>query len=139
MATEQFIYINAIGDKFYYKDKAMTIRHREDGPAAEWFNGDKAWLVDGSIHRTDGPARIWYNGTKEWWVEGVQLTEDEFNKKYGSTYSVVSLGNDGNVARLSFNDLKSAIRYSNTVLMNMTDYKFVSIVHKGNTVWSSYS
>ena len=81
MATEQFIYINAVGDKFYYKDKAMTIRHREDGPAAEWFNGDKAWLVDGSIHRTDGPAFEYVDGSKYWYIEGENLTESQFNKR----------------------------------------------------------
>jgi len=38
---EQYIQI-IDGNKFYYKDKAMTIPHRLDGPAFEWADGHKA-------------------------------------------------------------------------------------------------
>ena len=31
--TPQYIVINEFGTKHYYKDKEMTIFHREDGPA----------------------------------------------------------------------------------------------------------
>jgi hypothetical protein len=58
------------GDKIYYKDKAMTIRHRIDGPAIEGSDGDKAWYVDGKRHRLDGPAIEWADGSKSWWVDG---------------------------------------------------------------------
>ena len=70
MKQEQYIYIAKDGDKYYYKDRAMTIRHRLDGPAAECTNGSKAWFVDGNRHRLDGPAMEWANGDKEWWVDG---------------------------------------------------------------------
>jgi hypothetical protein len=30
--------------------------HREDGPAAEYANGDKWWFLNGENHREDGPA-----------------------------------------------------------------------------------
>jgi len=33
----------------YYKDKAMTIRHRRDGPAVEYADGRKVWCVDDVI------------------------------------------------------------------------------------------
>ena len=34
--TPQYIKINGNGSKFYYKDKEMTIFHREDGAAIEY-------------------------------------------------------------------------------------------------------
>lgn len=39
------IHINEYGDKHYYKDKAMTILHREDGPAIERADGSKFWYI----------------------------------------------------------------------------------------------
>jgi hypothetical protein len=102
--TPQYILINEYGSKYYYKDKAMTIRHREDGPAVEWLNGYKAWGSNGKLHREDGPAVEYSNGSKEWflngklhredgpaieyadgkkawYLNGVKYTEEEFNKK----------------------------------------------------------
>ena len=67
---EQYIYINKNGDKRYYKDKAMTIWHRLDGPAIEWDGGSKEWWVNGNKHRLDGPAIEYTDGHKEWWVDG---------------------------------------------------------------------
>ena len=31
--------------------------HREDGPAVEHINGDKAWFINGKRHRDDNAAR----------------------------------------------------------------------------------
>jgi len=39
----------------YYKDKAMTVYHRLDGPAFEGV-GRKEWYVNDKLHRLDGPA-----------------------------------------------------------------------------------
>ena len=74
--TPVYIIINEYGDKYYYKDKAMTIRHREDGPAAEHADGGKSWYVDGKLHREDGPAAEYANGCKEWYVDGKRHRED---------------------------------------------------------------
>jgi len=76
---EQYIRIDRYGDKRYYKDKAMTMLHRTDGPAIEYTNGHKVWYVDNKLHRTDGPAIIWTSGYKEWYVDDEYLTEEEFN------------------------------------------------------------
>jgi len=99
---EQYIHINQYGNKIYYKDRAMNIFHRLDGPAIEYTNGHKAWYVDGQLHRLDGPAvesanghKAWYvdgqlhrldgpayehaEGGKAWYVDGKCLTEVEFN------------------------------------------------------------
>jgi hypothetical protein len=76
---EQYIHIDWMGDKRYFKDREMTIYHRLDGPAAELTTGYKSWIVNGKCHRLDGPAIEYSDGTKEWWVEGKRLTEKEFN------------------------------------------------------------
>jgi len=79
MKQEQYIWIDTDGNKFYYKDKAMTIYHRLDGPAIEYTDGHKEWWVNGKKHRLDGPASEWSNGNKFWYVDGEYLTEMEFN------------------------------------------------------------
>ena len=77
----QYIYINEYGSKEYFSDKEMVVRHREDGPALEWADGDKFWYRDGLVHREDGPALIYSNGSKYWYIDGVQLTEDAFKAR----------------------------------------------------------
>jgi hypothetical protein len=76
---EQYIRINQYGDKFYYKDRAMTKLHRLDGPAVEDANGSKTWCVDGQLHRLDGPAVECADRYKAWYVDGKHLTEKQFN------------------------------------------------------------
>jgi hypothetical protein len=63
----QYIKIDNVGDKRYYKDKEMKILHREDGPAIEWVDGSKSWYRDGKLHREDGPAIECADGSKEWY------------------------------------------------------------------------
>ena len=50
---EQFIHIDKKGTKRYYSDRGMTILHREDGPAVEWFEGSKYWYINGKRHREE--------------------------------------------------------------------------------------
>jgi hypothetical protein len=88
----------------YYSDKAMTVLHREDGPAVEDANGCKEWWIDGELHREDGPAiegdygyDYWYlNGKRhrldgpavectEWWIDGESVNEEEFNLRMSPT------------------------------------------------------
>jgi hypothetical protein len=102
--TPQYIKINEDGDKTYWKNKEMTILHREDGPAIEWVYGDKLWYINGEPHREDGPAiehsngaKNWYkhgnphredgpaveypSGNKKWYLNGERLTEQEFLRR----------------------------------------------------------
>jgi len=79
--TPQYIEINEYGSKLYHKDKAMTILHREDGPAVEYPDGGKAWYLNGKRHREDGPAIERVDGYKEWYLNGEELSEEEFKKK----------------------------------------------------------
>jgi hypothetical protein len=81
--TPVYIEINSNGSKLYYKDKAMTILHREDGPAIEWWDGSKSWYLNGKRHREDGPAVEYSNGSKSWYLNGEKLTEQEFLKRTG--------------------------------------------------------
>ena len=43
-------------------------RHRENGPAVEYSNGDKSWWMNGKRHREDGPAVEWPDGSKFWYL-----------------------------------------------------------------------
>ena len=76
MKKEQYIHTDEFGDKFYYSDREMTILHREDGPAIEWADGGKEWLLNGKLHREDGPAIEWSCGRKEWYLNGKLHRED---------------------------------------------------------------
>jgi len=80
-----------------------NIIHREDGPAVECTNGDKAWYLNGELHREGGPARIfkdesqwWFNGKlhreggpaiertngyKEWWLNGKEYSEQNYKNE----------------------------------------------------------
>ena len=73
---EQYIKINNVGDKFYYSDKAMTVLHREDGPAIEDGNGNKYWYINSKLHREAGPAVEWAGGYKAWYINSKLHRED---------------------------------------------------------------
>ena len=61
--------------KYYFKDEAMTILHRLDGPAIEDASVHKEWYVNGKLHRLDGPAVEYADGGKAWYVDGVFIIE----------------------------------------------------------------
>ena len=73
ISGEELYLDRALGNKRYYKDKEMNIRHRLDGPAFERVSGHKAWWVDGKRHRLDGPAVEDDNGDMGWYVDGVSI------------------------------------------------------------------
>jgi len=66
----------------YFKDKAMTVHHRLDGPAVEGVNGRKEWIANGARHRLDGPAVEDADGHKVWLVNGVIITLMHSNGEY---------------------------------------------------------
>jgi len=68
---QQYIHTDRDGNKLYYKDKAMTILHHEDGPAIEWAGGDKSWYINNKLHREGRPAIEWAGGDKAWYINGV--------------------------------------------------------------------
>jgi hypothetical protein len=68
---------------FYYKDKKMTILHREDGPAmvTELDRGTEVWYKDGKLHREDGPALIYGNGEAYHYLNDVYVSPTEFKRR----------------------------------------------------------
>ena len=66
----------------YFKDKAMRILHRRDGPAIEYANGYKEWRVNNILHRLNGPAVEGEEGYKLWYVDGVVITRIYSSGKY---------------------------------------------------------
>ena len=67
-------WVNPSGDK-YWRLGSITL-HREDGPAIEYLNGDKAWYIKGKRHRENKPAIEFCNSYKSWWQNGKRHRED---------------------------------------------------------------
>jgi hypothetical protein len=65
------------GDKVYYINGK---RHREDGPAVEFSDGDKEYYINGKCHREDGPAIEYSDGTKEYWINGKYYSYEDWKK-----------------------------------------------------------
>ena len=84
----QYIEINDDGDKLYYKDKMMYVRHREDGPAIEHADGYKSWFINGKLHREGGPAIEYASGTKAWYINGELHREDGPAIEYADGYKI---------------------------------------------------
>ena len=58
-------------------------RHREDGPAIEYYNGNKEWFLNDELHRVDGPAIECASGAKGWYYHGLYIncsSQEEFEK-----------------------------------------------------------
>ena len=68
MEKDKSTEIDSLGNKIWKNDKGEC--HREDGPAIEYANGSKHWLINGEFHREDGPAIEDPNGFKVWYVNG---------------------------------------------------------------------
>ena len=64
------------GTKHWYNEKGKY--HRENGPAIEFTNGSKFWIINGKLHREDGPAIERTDGSnkEEWWVNEKQVPQD---------------------------------------------------------------
>jgi hypothetical protein len=79
MKTEVYeVTIECAGDIYWRQDGKL---HRTDGPAVESSDGTKSWYQNDQCHRTDGPAVEYADGRKYWYIKGIQLAEQEFNKK----------------------------------------------------------
>lgn len=75
----EYTRVSPSGDKYYYKDKAMTILHREDGPAIEGYGGTNVWYLNDKVHRMDGPALVSSTFKREWWINDVFIFEIDNN------------------------------------------------------------
>ena len=54
--------------------------HRVDGPALEWFDGDKEWYQHGKLYREDGPSVVCSDGRKYWTINGDFCTEESYKE-----------------------------------------------------------
>jgi hypothetical protein len=71
--TRNVLHTSIGGTERWYLD---GLRHREDGPATEFANGDKFWYLNHQLHRTDGPAIEFADGSKYWFLNGQELSLD---------------------------------------------------------------
>lgn len=77
--------IGPVTDEFgnkYWRNETGHF-HREDGPAIEYENGSKCWLINGERHREDGPAIEYADGRKVWYINGKYIfckTQEEFDQ-----------------------------------------------------------
>jgi hypothetical protein len=76
---ESTLIMDINGDKFWTSKQGHY--HRLDGPAIEFANGTKQWLVNGLPHRLDGPAIEWADGDKQWWINGVNYSYEDWKKE----------------------------------------------------------
>ena len=67
------MHINEDGTLLWLVD---NIRHRIDGPAVIYANGDQYWYANGMKHRIDGPAVIYPEDNEYFWnVNGFCFTD----------------------------------------------------------------
>jgi hypothetical protein len=57
-------------DKYGFYFSLNDNLHRVDGPAIEYYDGDKEWWQNDKLHRIDGPAIEHADGSKEWYQNG---------------------------------------------------------------------
>jgi hypothetical protein len=67
--------IDNSGNKRWKNEKGLY--HREDGPACEFANGSKQWIINGQFHREDGPAVECVDGDKEYYLNGKIVDEKD--------------------------------------------------------------
>ena len=72
-----YLKIYSNGDKIWKDVKTEDwYRYKKQSGYESWWNGTKR-------HRLDGPALIWSNGNEEWWIDGKQInckTQEEFEQ-----------------------------------------------------------
>jgi hypothetical protein len=124
----------------YYKNKAMTIYHREDGPALKYADGAEFWYQDNVLHRVGEPAAIYADGVQVWlcngekhnpdgyayinpnsgekqyWIFGKLLTEKEFLKRTQPAYEEpLPAANEETITiegkKMTLRELKDIIEY----------------------------
>ena len=61
----------------YFK-KGTYIKHNPYGPAIIYKDGYKGYFIEGKRHRLDGPAMMWLNGNGSYCINDEYLTKEEF-------------------------------------------------------------
>src|ERR1035437_2149197 len=72
--------VDSYGDTRWYN--ALGALHRTDGPAFSsklaCHGGSNQWFMNGLRHREDGPAIEYYSGDRLWYLDGKNYSEVEF-------------------------------------------------------------
>jgi hypothetical protein len=100
----------ANGDKAWYLNGK---NHRENGPAVENAYGYKAWYIHGELHREDGPAVEYADGTKYWHLNGEKLSKEKWKEKV----SLISKKNVSNKLEDILDSLKKKFE-QNSIISN---------------------
>lgn len=62
-------------NKIWYKGGLMC---NASGPASIHTNGTKSYYIINTLHRTDGPAVEYHDGRKDFLIKGIHLTKEEY-------------------------------------------------------------
>ena len=96
----QYQYLDAEAEKRgewtskYWIDEADEF-HREDGPAVEYYTGEKSWYIHGGRHRIDGPAvmlrenYMWFLDNEEYnFDDWIKALEKQYGEKHAFTMKI---------------------------------------------------
>jgi len=73
-------------------------------------DGRVEWRFEGLLHRENGPAIEWADGTKSWLLNGVQLTEQEHAQKTRAKKTCLVIdGKEIEVSSETIENLKKAL------------------------------
>lgn len=64
-------------DSWVWKHKETQVPHHKSGPAVIKYNGHMFWMIDGVRHRLDGPAAEYRPGLHDWYIHGNLFTSQE--------------------------------------------------------------
>ena len=68
----------------------------------------KCWIVDGKLHREDGPAIECTNGNKAWFLKGKQYSKEEYELHKYSNTTEATIKKVRARERFSFTEIKEA-------------------------------
>jgi hypothetical protein len=78
--------IYADGEQCWYLN---GLRHREDGPAVIRADGTQSWYINDRLHRLDGPAFTYADGTHLWYINGKIYDFDDYCKQLKLSEEVI--------------------------------------------------
>jgi len=88
ISEEEFNYLEGNGKESEKKNRNKApVYKKVKAPTSRGYQfcidnrGIKNWYKDGLFHREDGPAEEWPDGTKFWYLDGIEIPEEEFNKR----------------------------------------------------------
>ncbi len=59
------------------------LKHKVDGPAVKFRNGDELYFKNGLLHNDNGPAIKYKDGHKEYFLMNKKYSKDSYYKQMG--------------------------------------------------------